>query len=265
MPSIYEFLDYRVFLKKWIEFKSQNLKGIQSKLAASAGVSTTLISRILSGEKNLSLEQAMEVAEYVGFNDTETGYFLLLVEIGKAGSEKLRRKLTADAAAIRQQVATRIQNTSQIDEETKSIYYSSWIYTGIRNLAATPGPHDVNSLAKRLELPNKVVANAVKFLVENKLCVQDEKGIQYASSRTHLGADSPYINHHHRNWRQKAVTQMEQRNPAHLFFTSPMSLSEETANELRQLFPKWIEEVMKKIEPSPSEKVYCLNLDWFEF
>lgn len=265
MPSIYSFLDYREFLKKWIEQRALQTKGLQSKLATAAGVSSTLISRILSGDKHLSSEQALEMGEYMGLNDAEISYLILLVEIGRAGSTKLKSKLTHEAQLVAKKVSIRILNSSQVSEEIKSVFYSSWIYSGIRNWVATPGPHDVNSLSQAMGLPKKVVANAVDFLIKNGLMTKTSKSLQYASSKTHLDADSPYINHHHRNWRHKGIEKMESKNSEHLFFTSPMSLSKKTALEVRQVLTEAIAVIMKKTEPSPSEVTYCLNLDWFDY
>jgi uncharacterized protein (TIGR02147 family) len=265
MLSVYDYLNYRNFLKDWIQAESKKSKGIQTKLAAAAGVSSTLISRILSGSKNLTSEQANEMAEYFGFNDVETRYFILLVEIERAGTVKLKNRLLNEAKSVAKKVSVRIANSSQINEEIKSVFYSSWIYSGIRNLVATPGPHDVNSIANKLGLPKKTVANAVEFLVANNLCSSGKNGIQYASSKTHIDFDSPYINNHHRNWRHKGLHTMENKNSDHLFFSSPMSLSKETAEEIRLLLSRAIEDIMKKTGPSPSEVTYCLNLDWFEY
>lgn len=265
MQSLYDFEDYRLYLKNWINDKNNKSKGGQSKLAAKAHISTTLISRILSAEKHLSLEQASEISDYLGHNESETEYFFILVQIGKSGSEKLTLKLKKQADQISKKVSRRIQNASSIDENIKSVYYSSWIYAGIRNLVATPGDHDVISISERLALPKHRVAKTVEFLLMNGLCVKGSNGLTYVSKKTHLDSESAFVNNHHINWRNKAVQIMDQKNNSDLFFTSPMSLSAETALEIRQMIPQLIETIMKKVEPSPSQKLYCLNMDWFEF
>lgn len=265
MHSIYDFKDYRVFLKNWIGEHSARTRGLQGKLAQAAQISSTLMSRILSGEKQLSLEQAAEIAEYIGLNESETEYFLILVEIGKAGSFKLKSKLISQADKLAQKVSVRISKTVGIDENIKAIYYSSWIYAGIRNLVATPGEHNVISVSQRLGLPKLVVANALEFLVSNGLCKVENNSITYSVQRTHLEADSPFINKHHFNWRGKALQSMEYKKDTNLFFTGPMSLSKEVSQEIRQMLPQFIEDIMKKVGPSSSELVYCLNIDWFEY
>lgn len=266
MLSLYDFDDYREYMKAWIEQNKRTQKGLQSKLAAAAGISSSLISFILKGDKHLSLEHAAEIADYMGLTENETDYFYLLVECGRAGSTKLRRQLQKRIETQRKQLSKRIPKNTDLSDEVKAIYYSSWTYSGLRNLTATPGPHDVQSLSRRLGLNPMITGGLVDFLLQNGLCRRDEAGgLTYGPQRTHIGADSPFVNKHHQNWRIKGLQTMEQRKDSNLFFTGPMSLSEEAAEEVRRLLPKMIEQVMAITGPSDSEKVCCLNMDWFEY
>jgi hypothetical protein len=43
-----------------------------------------------------------------------------------------------------------------------------------------------------------------------------------------------------------------------------MALSKSDVLKVRALIPHWIEQARGISDPSPSEAVYCLNLDWFE-
>ncbi len=74
-----------------------------------------------------------------------------------------------------------------------------------------------------------------------------------------------FVVKHHQNWRMRGLQMMDSYDDKHLFATLPMSISEETAEEIRHLLPKLIEQILEKVGPSKSEKVYCLNLDWFEY
>jgi hypothetical protein len=49
------------------------------------------------------------------------------------------------------------------------------------------------------------------------------------------------------------------------FITAPVSLSVEDASKVKALLLTAFEGSMKIVKPSPSEKVFCLNLDWFEW
>jgi hypothetical protein len=53
--------------------------------------------------------------------------------------------------------------------------------------------------------------------------------------------------------------------PESLHFTSPMSLSEEAAADIRRILLSAIERAQKAARPSAPETVRCLNIDWFDF
>lgn len=265
MTSIYDHTDYRNFLTTWIKNHGGQAKGLQGQLARSARISSSMISLILKGEKNLSLEQAADIADYLGLSEPETDYFYLLVEFARAGSSKLRAQLLKRIKNQRQKLSHRITQNTELSDEIKAIYYSSWIYSGVRNLIATPGDHTTQSLAARLNLPANVIGRTLEFLVQHGLCKIKNGQLTYGPQKTHVTADSPFVQKHHQNWRVQGFHAMESRSDSNLFFTSPMSLSKEAAETIHQLLPKVVQEIMSISGPSESEVVYCFNMDWFKY
>ena len=191
MVSIYDFTDYREFLNAWIG--TQKGKGWQGKLAAVAGVSSSLISFILKGEKHLSLEQAAEISDFMGLSEKEVEYFYLLVEYGRAGSIKLQNQLSKRIEKQRKKMSNRIATAANLSDEVKAIYYSSWAYAGIRNLTATPGHHDVHSIASRLGISASVAGELLDFLLQHGLCRVENNRLTYGTKRIHVSADSPFV------------------------------------------------------------------------
>lgn len=266
MISVYDFKNYREFLNTWIESKAQ--RGMKKKFSEAAGVSSTLISLILKGDKQLSLEQASDLADLLGLNERETEYFFLLVEYGRAGTHSLRQKLSKRIADLQEQakkLSRRVKKDVELKDEEKAIYYSSWIYTGIRNLSATGEFNEVNQIAQRLNVSSAVVVKALDFLIEHGLCKLENGKIDYGPAHLHVDSDSPFVMKHHQNWRLRGFQFMDQYNENNLYYTCPMSLSKEAVVAIRQLLPKVIEEVLKIVGPSASEEVYCFNMDWFKY
>lgn len=267
MPHIFEFTNYLTFLNAYLDRKEAR-RGDKGALATALGVSPTFISLLLRQEKQLSMEQASELAEFLHFDENETDYLFLLVEFGRAGSFKLREKLKRrinQARTSAQQMTSRMKPEKKLNEETRSVFYSSWMYSGIRNLSAVPGYQTAENIAKRVNLPLSTVEKVLEFLIEHELCVRDSKGITYGPRTTHVPSDSPHVLKHHQNWRLKGFSEMDKYNENNLFFTAPMSLSHEVADEIRAHLPDVIQKILEKIKPAASEKVHCLNLDWFEF
>ena len=79
--SLFEFQDYRAFLRAWIE-KAKSLRVSNlSQLSQVCGVHPTFLSHVLSGTKELSLEQASLMSEYFGFTQLEQDYFFSIIQM----------------------------------------------------------------------------------------------------------------------------------------------------------------------------------------
>jgi uncharacterized protein (TIGR02147 family) len=268
MISLYDFTDYRELLNSWIADRGPGGRGLQGKIAKACGISSTMVSLILKGNKHLTLEQATELADFLGLSDSETDYFYLMVEHGRAGTFKLQQRLSRrlkEAQNQAKKVSHRIKKDMELNEEVKAIFYSSWIYSGIRLLSALEDFHNPHAIAGRLNLPPSIVKKIVDFLVENGLCKMQGHRLTYGPSRTHIDNDSPFVTKHHQNWRVRGFGQMDSFKESDLFFTGPLCVSVEAAEEIRRLLPNMIEQIMKIAGPSRSEKLQCLNIDWFEF
>lgn len=268
MVSVFEFKEYRVFLKAWIESQGSKSHGLKTRMAQACEVSSTLMSLVFKGEKSLTLEQALNLTEFLAMNELETEYFLGLIELDRAGTLKLQNRIQKKLKALNEQskqVSSRIKKDLELNEENKAVYYSNWIYVAIRNLTAIDGFQTPVAIAERLNLPQRLVIEALDFLVRNHLCVQTDKGYSYGPALTFVPKESPFVNQHHRNWRQKSLERMSFRRDEDLFVTSPVSLSAADAEKIKALLLTAFESSMKIVKPSPSEKVFCLNLDWFEW
>lgn len=265
--SIFEFTNYKVFVQSWLKKQPKAGRGFLKAWSEKLGVSSTLLSQVFNGEKELSAELASEFCDLLGLSENEADYFLLLVEYARAGSHHLRSRL-------RRKIETeqkRAQNVSQrlkveeLPDYTKAIFYSHWLYAGIRNLTAIPQYQSVEALAEYLKLPRLHVQKLVEFLLENGLCILEKGKLNVGPKRTHVGAHSPLVMKHHQNWRLESFQKMPLQKDEDLFFTFPMSLSAEDAKRIRAYLPSVIEEIHKIVGPSESEVVRCLNLDFFGY
>lgn len=268
MTNIFETTDFRIFLRGWLKKQPKAGRGLLGQWSEKLGVHPTQMSQILAGKKEMSLETAEELARLLQLSESETDYFLLLVQESRAGSEALRKlwkKKILEAQKRSQVLAERLQKTTQLSETARAEFYSSWLYSGIRNLSALPEMRSADQISEHLRIPRSLVRKVLDFLLENGLCVMTEKGLDVGPQRTHLAASSPLANKHHQNWRLQAIQEMPLAEDANLFFTFPMSLSEKDATRIRALLPKWIEEVHGIVGPSPSETVRCLNIDFFKY
>lgn len=268
MTSIFDFSNYCAYLGDWIKAQGSRSYGLKGRIAQAIGVSSSLVSQVLKGEKTLTPDQTSDLSDFIGLTALEAEYLHLLVEFERAGNPRYREKLDQKLRLVQEQsrrLGNRVPRSKELTEEQKAIYYSSWLFTGVRNLTAIPGQGSVEALSKHLHVEPAVINRVIRFLIENGLCKEEGGQITYGPASTHVDKESPFVNKHHQNWRFQAIQQMERKRDDDLFFSSPMSLSREAANDIRKLLPNVVQNVMKISGPSPSETVACLNIDWFEF
>ncbi len=266
--NIYDYDKYVKFLQEWIYQQPKRGHGVVKSWAESMAVHSTLLSQILNGKKDLSLEQADRLSEILNLSEQESEYFLLLVLHERAGSQNLRRKFKRrilEAQERSKNISSRLNVKNILSEEAKGKFYSSWTYSAVRNLTALQTMKSADEIAAKLDLPRELVQAIVEFLLEQGLCLQAEKGLSFGPSRTHVAADSPWVSQHHRNWRDRSLQKMILKKTDDLYFTFPMSLSEKDAEKIRKLIPTWIDSIHAIVGPSESECVRCLNIDFFEY
>lgn len=266
--SIFEYDHYREFLSEWLSSRADENRGAQGRLASAMGISSTMMSLILKGDKQLNAEQAIEACEHMALNERETDYFLLLVEYGRSGSHKLSSKLKKRINEMREEqknLSKRLKKDRQLSEEEVSIFYSHWLYSAASLACALPEVNDVQAIAKRFNISTVLAAQIIEFLLSAGLSEKQKGKLHYGNVYTHLESNSPNVIKHHQNWRIKSMNDMDTVNDKNLFYTGPFALSKAAAEKIRTLLPQFIEEVVQIAGPSDSETMYCFNLDWFEF
>lgn len=268
MFSIFQFVSYKAALQAQIQSMPKKGHGQLRKIADRLRVNSVVMSQVLRGDRNLTHEQAVEVAGYFGWGEFETEYFLLLVSQERAGTEKLKRvlgKRISEIASKATRLSERLPQDKALDDAAKAIFYSSWRHSAARLLSSLDGFQSTEAIADRLGLSLGAAARIVDFLVENGLCVRGETGLRMGPSRTHLPADSPYVARHHANWRVKALGRLDSATEADLFFTGPMTISRAAAAELREALVTTIRRASDLASSSNAERTACLNVDWFDF
>lgn len=266
--NIFDFDNYKIFLKNWLKSQPQQGRGLLKKWSEELRVHSTFMSQVMQGQKDFSLEVAHELSHLLGLSESESDYFFLLVLYEKSGTASLRKKLKKKIEIEREKsknIGERLKIQKELPVEVSAIFYSSWIYAAVRNLVAVPQLQSAEKIAEKLALPRDLVQETIEWLLKYQLLIYQGKSLQIGPQRTHVANNSPFVNSHHRNWRQRAFEKMLLKNHDDLHFTFPMSLSMRDAEQIRKWLPKWIEEVHKIVGPSESEVVRCLNIDFFEY
>jgi len=266
MIQAFQFDNYRKFLEKRLNAMPNNGYGQLSQLARFLRVHTTLVSQIIKGHKELTTDQAALVAEYLGLGELEIEYFVLLVHFERAGNQRSKALYKRQLQRIREQAQTiskRVVVDAKLSEEERAVFYSDWAYSAVRQAVAIPGIDNVDSIATYLDLPREKVQRCIEFLIRSRLCKFSQNKISVGPLSTHVEASSPWVRVHHANWRQRALNSLDVPSKNALHYTLPLTISAADCEIMREKILQFIEQAKAIVDPSPSEEMFCLNIDWF--
>lgn len=235
------------------------------QLALRLGINSVVMSQVFRGPRDLTLEQALGVAKFIGLTELERDYFLLLVQKARAGSHDLKKVFESQIVVLRKSsksLKNRIQH-QELRNEDRATFYSQWYYSAVRLSTSMPELGSVSAIANYLHLERSLVAKVVEFLLKHQLIIQNEGRLDIGPQITHVGHDSPFVNRHHTNWRLKGLQALEKLDEVDLFYTGPMALSNEAAESIRKSIIALIEKSTTIASTSTSEEIRCLNIDWF--
>src|SRR5665213_82836 len=118
-------VDYRKLLEEKIK-ENSSVRGYQTKLAEAAGCQKAFISQILKGTANLSLDHGISLAQFWGFSETDTEYFLNLIQMERAGTQILRQYFSRQLKRLKvddENIAHRFGWPRLDQKQDEALYY----------------------------------------------------------------------------------------------------------------------------------------------
>lgn len=266
--EIYSFTDYRLYIKCKIYNGHRARKGELSSLAQAIPCQTSYLSRVMSGEADLSLEQADSAGRHLGLSQDENSFFILLVQYNRAGTQSLRahfKRNIITAQEERLSLHKRVGVKQVLSKEDQATYYSLWYYAAVHVMTGIPALQTKGAMAQELGLPLSRIAEILEFLVSARLVKEAPDGRYLTGEgKLHLKKDSRMILRHHSNWRTQAIRSMEKELESGIHYSVLLNTSKKDAEILRGMIAKFIEEFMKVVHPSVDEEMNCLVIDFFK-
>ncbi len=266
--TVFDFNGYKEFLASHLQSLPHQGHGMRSKIAAAINCQSAYLSQVLNGSAQLSLEQGERLAHFLKLDDEETDFLFLLIELERAGTQNLKRKLQERKKKVlqdRTDLKKRLDFTLSLKHAEQIEYYSSWLYGVVHLMTSMPALQTQEKIAEALKIEPVYVQNVLNFLLRCGLV--EKKGNLFVSQNisVHLGSDSTLIRQHHTNWRLRAVQSLQHEKLNDLHYSSAVSISYEDAPVIKEILTKAIEEVRKVVKPSsPENAVFCYNVDLFE-
>lgn len=173
-PAIFEYNDYRSFLKDWFSYlKDLDPKFSVRKLARDINVSSSYFPSVMSSKIPLRERIIPAIAKYTQLNRQEEHFLTYLVEFNEA------KDLQAQSEAFKKISRFSHFKTSQLKNLALHQYFSSWHYVAIRELIRQKNfktdPKWIKAnLIKNVPLTD--IKEALNFLVKYGMAELDENG-----------------------------------------------------------------------------------------
>lgn len=147
--NIYDFNDYRLYLKETFDaIKVEKPQISQRFIAERLGYkSSGAVSLILSGKKNISLEKAHAIANFIGLSKDETDFFTLLVQFNQTKSETEEKYLLVSLSEFKS------SHFSQIDLDRYE-FFNYWYHSVVREvIGLRPGISSTKEISRLITPP----------------------------------------------------------------------------------------------------------------
>jgi uncharacterized protein (TIGR02147 family) len=263
--GIFGFSNYRDYLSMRLGGEGSRT-GLKKRAAEAMDVHTTLVSQVLKGHCELSLEQAEKLNKFLNHTSEEASFFLLLILRDRAGTTTLKKRFETQIEEMkgkRLNLTSRVPKEREISIKDQERFYSSFLYSAIHVLSSIPRFNKVTELSRALGVADQDVQAAVDFLKRLDV-VKEKDGVLTPGTRhVHLGASSQFVTNHHLNWRLKAVERIRQDPKEDLHYSGALSLSEDDVFEIKEILVNSIAKSTKVAMQSKEETAYVFCLDFF--
>lgn len=265
MKPVFEYLDYRVYLKEaYEERKSESPFYSYRMMAEAFGLFPSNVFRILHGDGHLPARCHSRALEFLGLSGRSAEYFLLLVSYARERSAKAKGEILEKAMTLRD-VARHPLETSELE------YFSNWWTCVVRALLEITDGRAVPGELAGCTVPAVAEADvraSLKLLVELGLVKKASSG-RLVPAQAHLTAGGPAKARAVRGFQRQilalASESLERFAPDDRdVSTLTLSMDELAFREIRELVRECRRQIQKRVEECrDSDRVMHLSMAFF--
>ena len=173
MKSVFEYLEYRDFLKDFYEEKKKERTFFSYRLFGSkVGMDASYLAKVLIKHRHISNNSIGKIAVFCGLNEREAEYFETLVDFVKAKSHRESKLLFEKLLSLKSVNASTLI-------ESQYEFYQKWYHSAIRSiLEFYDFRGDYKALAEQLspEISVKEAKDSIRLLEKLQLIKKDLMG-----------------------------------------------------------------------------------------
>jgi uncharacterized protein (TIGR02147 family) len=257
-PDIFEFIDYRAYLRAYYEEGKAKTRVVSYRyLAKRAGFSSpSYLRHVMQGERSLGTESVEKLIDALGLREDESRYFRDLVAFGQAEGPEAKNEAFERVASHR-----RFRQARRI-EGALFRYLSHWYYPAIREMSARADFEVDPVKIAGLLLPRikaQEAKEALETLFELGLLVRTAEGRVVRAEPT-LSTEHEVrnlgIGNYHRQMLERAGASIELCQREHRDLAAmTVCVSLDTIAELKRRVHEFRERILELCDSDPAPKV----------
>ncbi len=264
--NIYEFTDYRQFLRQFYEEKKElnrsfSFRAMGQKLDLDAG----FIVKVMNGQYHLREKCFLKLFKLCGFDDEQQQYFETMVLFAKAKDEREQKRLFETMRSIKGVTSFQLQ-------DFQYEYYQFWYNSAIRALCnfidftGSEFKQIGNSLSPKISA--KEVKQSITLLLKLNLISKNSEGFLRPTENiitTTSEIRTVAIRHFQRSTMALAMESLERHEPSMRDISSvTVSINEEAVDRIREKIKECRESVLAIAkETSVEDRVCQFNIQFF--
>ncbi len=267
MPLIYDYLDYRVFLRDVCEWLRTHSRGFSfRKFAMDAGLSSpSYLKMVMDGDRGLTPNSIGKFAKALKLKRHEERFFEDLVNFTQAKSHDEKNRYYKKLTTSKRYIKVRHLENDHFE------YFSKWYYAVIREMVTLPNfKEDPVWIAKKLK-PGITVTEAkatIDLLLRLGLLSRSENGKMIQTDKSVATADevkSLALGNFHREMIHKAAEAVTNNKARHRSISSlTVALSRDKFNEVKGRINEFRKELRAMLEECDGpQAVYQINFQLF--
>jgi uncharacterized protein (TIGR02147 family) len=267
MHSIFEYTDYRRYLREYYGWAKIHKKGFSHRsFLSKAGMSgPTYLKRVMEGQHDLTTGSIPKFAKALDLDPVEKDFFTALVNFNQAQTLGDKDRFFSHLMSLKHPQKTATLELGQYD------FYKDWYNVAIREtLAILPYKGNSAEISKQLtpSIPPMKVKKAIELMLSLGLVKEGADGALHASTpllKTDPNVESLLIPRFHQAMGKLALESIERFHKSERYFSgSTVSLSPEMYAGIIEKLRALRAEILEYVASGPTpERVYHLNMQFF--
>ena len=266
MKSIYEYLDYRKYLKDYFAEQKESSSFFSFRYVEKRiNVDASNLSKIVQGKRHISDLAFKPFVELLKLDEKESGYFNLLIKFSKSRSDSKRREFFEMLMNFNAITANRVQ-------ESRYEFYQKWYYTAVLALLYFfPAKYgEWRKIGQQLTptITEDQAKEAVELLERlNFIKVSSNGNILHTDSIITSGEQykSVILDSFQKQSIKLALDAMDRAKAEERYIsTLSVTLSKESYQKIKAITAEYRKAVLKEVaESDKTDRVYQINLQLF--